>query len=87
MGGNVNTLTFHSLLKPTIIEGFASVFVAGANFEDSSAYLLWKQQGVRWKKIAPLLINSDLMSIQMAISPQYIMRWRSHGQLTRAITQ
>ena len=48
--GKVNKLTFHSLLQSTIINGFASVFMAGANLEDSGVYNLWGQEGIRFKE-------------------------------------
>src|SRR4051812_39570075 len=49
MSGEGKELTFHSLLQPNVIDGFASVFIAGANFEDSAAYHLWGRSGVRWE--------------------------------------
>jgi hypothetical protein len=49
LAGKVNTLTFHSVLKASIINGFASVFMAGANFEDSGIYHLWGRGAVRFK--------------------------------------
>ena len=37
----IQTLAFHSILKPEIIHGFGSVFMAAANFEDTALYQLW----------------------------------------------
>jgi hypothetical protein len=31
-------LAFHSILKPDVLDGFASVFMASANFEDSQVF-------------------------------------------------
>ena len=41
--GEIKTLAFHSILKPDLIEGFGSVFMAAANFEDTALYQLWSQ--------------------------------------------
>jgi hypothetical protein len=40
-GGEVKRLAFHSILDPKILNGFASVFMASANFEDAAIYQLW----------------------------------------------
>ncbi len=37
----VKLLAFHSMLDPKIIQGFGSVFMAAANFEDTAIYKLW----------------------------------------------
>ena len=49
LAGRTNTLTFHSVLKPSIVNGFASVFITAANVEDSAIYHLWGKRGVRFK--------------------------------------
>src|SRR5262249_43031069 len=41
--GEIKTLASHSVLKPQLIHGFASVFMAAANFEDTALYKLWSQ--------------------------------------------
>jgi hypothetical protein len=41
-------LSIHSILKPSVLHGFGSVFVAGANFEETIQYRLWAQKGVRF---------------------------------------
>ena len=45
--GEGKVLAFHSVLKPEILAGFAEVFMAGANFEDSAIFKLWGEEGVR----------------------------------------
>jgi hypothetical protein len=42
-------LTIHSVLKPSIVEKFASVFMAGANFHDSGIFHLWEKYGVQFE--------------------------------------
>jgi hypothetical protein len=37
-------LSFHSILKPELLDGFASVLVTSANFECSLMYQLWKDR-------------------------------------------
>ena len=46
--GAGKVLAFHSVLKPEILSGFAGVFMAGANFEDSAIYKVWGEQGVKF---------------------------------------
>lgn len=48
--GRTSRLTFHSLLSPTIVSGFASVFVAAADIEKSGLFKLWTIQGVRFEE-------------------------------------
>lgn len=46
-GGGVNPrLTAFSTMKETIFEGYASVLIAGADFEESLLYKIWSQKGV-----------------------------------------
>ena len=47
--GEGRILAFHSVLKPKVLDGFASVFMASANFEDSQVFKVWGQQGVEFK--------------------------------------
>jgi hypothetical protein len=42
-------LAFHSVLKPEILAGFAGVFMAGANFEDSAIFRIWGEEGVEFE--------------------------------------
>ena len=41
-------LAFHSILKPDVLDGFASVFMASANFEDTQVFKVWGQLGVEF---------------------------------------
>jgi hypothetical protein len=41
LAGDIATLAFHSVLTPKIFDGFGSVFMAGANFEDTAIFQLW----------------------------------------------
>jgi hypothetical protein len=41
IAGEIMTLDFHSVLTPKIFDGFASVFMASANFEHTAIYQLW----------------------------------------------
>jgi hypothetical protein len=42
------SLTFHSVLEPSFLAGFASVFMASANFQDTAIYRLWSDKGVKF---------------------------------------
>ncbi|OEJ67627.1 DEAD/DEAH box helicase [Magnetovibrio blakemorei] len=43
-----HTLSFFSMLEPTIFEGYRDVIVMGAMFEDSLMNLYWSNQGVKF---------------------------------------
>ena len=47
--GEGGILAFHSILKPDVLGGFASVFMASANFEDSQVFKVWSQRGVEFQ--------------------------------------
>jgi hypothetical protein len=47
--GEGGFLAVHSILKPEVLDGFASVFMASANFEDSQVFKVWGQQSVEFK--------------------------------------
>jgi hypothetical protein len=42
-------LSLHSVLKPIVLERFASVFIAAADFQDTLQYRLWSDKGVRFE--------------------------------------
>ena len=42
--GEGKVLAFHSVLKPEILAGFAEVFMAAANFEDSAIFRIWGEE-------------------------------------------
>jgi len=46
MVGKVKSLNFHSVLMPSLVKDFASVLIAGANFEDTGLFALWSKMGV-----------------------------------------
>jgi hypothetical protein len=48
--GEYKTLSVHSILNPSVVEGFGSVTMASALFEDSMIYQLWKKMGVDFVK-------------------------------------
>ena len=47
--GEGKILAFHSVLQPEIFNGFASVHMASANFEDSQVFKVWSSLGVEFK--------------------------------------
>jgi hypothetical protein len=76
--GEIKTLAFHSVLKPQLIHGFASVFMAAANFEDTALYGLWSQsmqfepdhefsRSLRFSQHE----NGDLITIYYAVGDQW----------------
>jgi hypothetical protein len=54
MAGYVQKLSIHSVLNPDVLDGFASITMASANFRDALVYRLWRQQGVRFQEDTPL---------------------------------
>jgi len=42
--GKTTTLAFHSMLNPKLFDGFASVFMAAANLEDTAIFQLWNDR-------------------------------------------
>ena len=49
LAGKANALNIHSVLMPSIVSDFASVLLAGANFEDTGLFALWSKLGVRFE--------------------------------------
>jgi hypothetical protein len=49
-----------SLLRPSIFEGFGQVIMAGACFEESLLYRLWKDQGVDFQPMKNLQLRYDI---------------------------
>jgi hypothetical protein len=47
--GQTHTLNFHSILLPSVVQGFGSVFMAAANFEDTLIHAIWSERGVHFK--------------------------------------
>ena len=48
--GKVQRLSIHSILKPTLLDGFASVTMASANFQDTLFYRIWSNEGVQFEE-------------------------------------
>ncbi|WP_187387899.1 hypothetical protein [Bradyrhizobium sp.] len=48
LNGKAKTLNIHSVLMPSLVNDFASVLVAGANFEDTGLFALWSKMGVNF---------------------------------------
>jgi hypothetical protein len=46
--GEGGILAFHSILKPHVLDGFASVSMFSANFEDTQVFKVWGQLGVEF---------------------------------------
>ena len=46
MAGHVQHLSIHSVLNSDVLDGFASVTMASANFQDTLQYRLWGKDGV-----------------------------------------
>jgi hypothetical protein len=82
--GEGKVLAFHSVLKPEILDGFAEVLMASANFEDSAIFQLWTDQGVRFEpdhEFAQGLRysehpNGDLVTIYYVTSHQWSKKRR-----------
>jgi len=48
--GTGRDVTFHSIMKPNIFKGFASVLMVGAGFEKNAIYRLWTDNGVTFQQ-------------------------------------
>ncbi len=79
------TLAIHSVLKPDILDGFGSVFMAAAEFEDTFIYQLWTEAGVHFvqdRKFSENLRytthpNGDLITIYYATTDHWSKKLRS----------
>ena len=82
--GDKTKLSFFSIMMPTVLDGFSSVTLASANFQDSFAYQLWNRLGVDFsedKKMASLLrfqkhTNGHLITIKYAIENNWSKKLR-----------
>jgi hypothetical protein len=77
----VKQLAFHAMLNPKILDGFAGVFMAAANFEDTLVYQLWGQtrEFQEDRNFAESLLfgthdNGHLVTIYYAIDKQWSKR-------------
>ena len=48
--GKQEQLSVHSVLMPSVLEGFKSVHMSSANFTDTMVYRLWSAKGVEFKE-------------------------------------
>jgi hypothetical protein len=48
--GHAQQLSIHSVLSPDVLDGFASITMACANFQDTLVYRLWSHHGVRFQE-------------------------------------
>jgi len=77
-------LAFHSVLKPEILAGFAGVFMAGANFEDSAIFKLWSEDGIEFEADSEFAKglrysnhpNGDLVTIHYVTEQQWSRKRR-----------
>ena len=80
--GEGGCLAVHSILKPDVLDGFASVFMASANFEDTQVFKAWSGKGVEFepdlefgKKLRyPEHPNGDLVTIYYVTDRQWSRR-------------
>ncbi|UPJ96405.1 DEAD/DEAH box helicase family protein [Bradyrhizobium sp. 172] len=49
LSGQAKALNIHSVLMPSLVNDFASVLIAGANFEDTGLFALWSKMAVSFK--------------------------------------
>jgi hypothetical protein len=81
--GEGGCLALHSILKPDVLDGFASVFMASANFEDAQVFKVWGQKGVEFKpdlEFSEKLHyaehpNGDLVTIYYVTDRQWSRKW------------
>ena len=64
LAGKGKALNIHSVLMPSVLKDFASVLIAGANFEDTGLFSLWSKMGV------PFVQDDDFLKG---------LRYRQHG--------
>jgi hypothetical protein len=82
--GEGKVLAIHSVLKPEILAGFAGVFMAGANFEDSGIFRIWAEEGVEFEVDAEFARglrysehpNGELVTIYYVIEHQWSRKRR-----------
>jgi hypothetical protein len=48
--GEASNLDIHSVLQPSLLRGFASVFMAAANFRDTTINQVWPELGVKFEE-------------------------------------
>jgi hypothetical protein len=81
--GEAKELDIYTVLSPTIFDGFRSVFIASANFRDTTLYHLWRQRGLAFEDDVDFArslqfdqhVNGECIKIFYAID-QHWSRWR-----------
>lgn len=58
--GNQRRVTSHSLLQPSMFDGFERVIMLGACFEESLMNLVWSAQGIQFRPFRSRQFTSDL---------------------------
>jgi hypothetical protein len=48
-GGRGKRLAFHSILQPSLLEGFREAYMVAANFEDLAIFRIWQDRDVRFR--------------------------------------
>lgn len=85
--GEGQTLSFHSILTPEILGGFAEVFVVSANFDDTAMFQLWSLEGVEFEEDPQFAAslryaqhpNGNLITIRYVTDSQ----WSKKRRLTK----
>jgi len=96
VSGGGQRLAFHSVLKPSVVLGFKSVFMAAANFTDTPVYRLWEDMGVRFREDREFArslrfsthTNGDLITILYVMEEQWSkkrMKATSGSELTTTL--
>jgi hypothetical protein len=85
--GKQDQLSVHSILMPSVLDGFKSVTIVSANFADSMIYRLWSNKGVDFKEDTRLTSslqfrehsNGQLITISYADESS----WSKYRRLTK----
>ena len=82
LSGKGKALTIHSVLMPSVVNEFASVLIAGANFEDTGLFTLWSKMGVQFEADVGLAqglrysrhTNGNLATVHFALDRNWSRR-------------
>ena len=85
--GKQDQLSVHSVLMPSVLDGFKSVTIASANFTDTMVYRLWSAKGVDFREDRALTsslqfrehTNGHLITIKYADESS----WSKYRRLTK----
>jgi hypothetical protein len=83
-----NELQCFTVLRPSVLDGFASVTIMGAMFTESLLYLIWSKQGVNFKPhkidrqraIPKTYNNGSLLTIEYFFDKQWSKTFRDKGE-------